>query len=323
MNPNILGLCIAALSLSTAPTRADFTVSTENGRIEIKDDQQLVFGWQQSPIKNPVGGKKFTGSAFIHPLCTPSGFQLTRIQPDDHKHHFGVWWPWKHLKVADKKYNTWEVQQGQGRHVGVTAIVKSKSPDEVVLKLTNQSEIKSSDSTYHPVISEHTTLRFSRLGKDAYVVDIDIQQQPVKDKKVIVSQYRYSGFSWRGTSAWNKKNSEMHTSGGQNRDTANGQNAHWAMVYGSTLKNHGMATMLIMSGATKKEGPVNAPEQLRVWDSKAHNGAPFINFNPVMQKSITMEKGKTPITSRRYRLILADHAITPTKANQLWSTWTK
>lgn len=309
---------LAIIALSTASAHADFTVSQENGRIEIRDNKQLVFGWQTAPITNPVGGPKFKGSAFIHPLRTPSGFQLTRIQPDDHKHHFGVWWPWKLVKVDNQKYNTWEIQQGQGRHAGVSAKILSQSADKVVLDLTNQSEIKSKDGTYQPVILERTTLRFSRLGKDAYVLDIDIQQQPVKGKKVIISQYRYSGFSWRGTSAWNKTNSHMHTSGGHHRDNANGQKAHWAMVNGSSNTPQKKATMLIMSGASKHGG---TPELLRIWDSKAHNGAPFINFNPVMKASIPMEKGKTAITSRRYRLILSDHAITPAEAEKLWMSW--
>ena len=74
-----------------------------------------------------------------------------------------------------------------------------------------------------------------------------------------VTKYRYSGFSWRGTAAWNKDNSTMRTSAGHHRDNANHQEALWVSVDGKTPG--GMATMLMMSAAAKNGG---AAERLRV-----------------------------------------------------------
>lgn len=319
---------LAGLFLITAvPAYAGFEVNDHQGRIEIRDNGKLVFSWQSTPIKNPRGGPEFAGSAFIHPLCTPSGFQLTDAQPSDHLHHFGVWWPWKFLATGGQKFNTWELQSRQGRHVAVSAAVTSKSADEVILRLVNQSEIKTTNTTadttgtkYRPVISEQTNLRFARLGKDAYVLDLSIRQEPVEGKKIEVVKYRYSGFSWRGTPDFKKANSRMQTSGGHNRDTANGQTARWAMVSGDVPSDpqKGQATILIMSAAPKNGA---TPERLRVWNSKASTDAQFINFNPVVETTQTMDTSQPGVASRKYRLILADRSINPTEAERLWQVW--
>ncbi|HEX5791578.1 MAG TPA: DUF6807 family protein, partial [Luteolibacter sp.] len=112
-----LHFLLLALALSILPASAGFEAANQNGRIVISDGGKVVFAWQLLPLTEPKGGPQFAGSAFIHPLCTPAGFTLTQIQPDDHLHHFGLWWPWKMLEVDGRKFNTWEIQEKQGRHV--------------------------------------------------------------------------------------------------------------------------------------------------------------------------------------------------------------
>lgn len=313
----VFALTAAVSACLTVPSvRAEFTVADRDGRIEIRDGGKLVFGWQHGPLRNPKGGEIFAGSAFVHPLCTPSGFELTQIQPGDHLHHFGVWWPWKLLTVDGKPYITWEMQQKQGRTVGVSAKVTSQSADQVSIEARNRAEIKPAGADYLPVMEERALLRFARLGEDAYALDITIENRPAKGIEVEVTKYRYSGFSWRGTAAWNKDNSTMCTSGGHDRDNANHEEANWVTVDGVTPA--GNATMLLMSGAAKDGG---VSERLRVWDSKAHHGAPFVNFNPVVKKSRPLVPEQTAVASRRYRLVMADHKIEPKEAEKLWQEW--
>jgi hypothetical protein len=298
-----------------ATLQAGFEVNETTARIEIRDGNKLVFGWQKGALENPKGGDKFKASAFVHPLCTPSGFGLTQIQPGDHLHHFGVWWPWKLLEVEGKKYVTWELQKGEGRHLAVGAKVLSKSAGEVLLAVENRHDIKTADG-YQAVLKEDSKLRFSRLGKDAYQLDIAIKHAPIGDRKVTVAKYRYSGFSWRGLAGWNNDNSRMRTNDGKGRDNANHQPARWVMMDGETPG--GRATMLMMSAAAMKGGDADL---LRVWDSKAHHGAPFINFNPVVKESFPLSD--PVVAQRRYRLVVADREITPEQAEKLWRVWEK
>ena len=310
--------CAAALACSlmiAGPAQAGFTAAERDGRLEVRDGDRLVLAWQVAPLARPAGGAKFAASAFLHPLCTPSGFELTAIQPPDHLHHFGVWWPWKFLNVDGKQHNTWELQEGQGRHVAVNARIASQSADEVVLELANRHEVAAGNS-FVPALDERARLRLGRLGTDAYQLDIALDQRPAAGRRVEVVAYRYSGFSWRGSAAWNKDNSRMTTSEGHTRDQANHQPARWVMVDGKTPA--GTATLLLLSAAAKDGG---TPELLRVWDSNTHNGAPFANFNPVVRESLPLDAAHKQVSQRRYRLILTDRTLTPEQAEQLWRKW--
>ncbi|MCU0795282.1 MAG: PmoA family protein [Akkermansiaceae bacterium] len=272
------------------------------------------FHWQGEALAKPVGGEKFAASAFIHPLKTPSGFVLTNTQPIDHLHHFGIWWPWKFIEVDGARYNTWEIQMGEGAHVA-TAAKKVSSEDGVTTwELHNQTLAKPKNGEPFVALTEVTRLSQSRAG-DANIFDIEIRHE-AKDKPVTIVNYRYSGFTWRGSKEWNKDNSLMTTSGGKGRDDANGTQARWVLVSGDAP--NGKASMLLLSAASSIAG---AEEQVRVWDAKSHNGAPFVNFNPVMSKSLELNAENKAVSHRKYRVIAADRAITPEEAEKIWREW--
>lgn len=304
----VLGLVI--------PLKAGFEVKEGESRIEIVDAGKTVFGWQIKPPEEPLGGiDKFPISAYVHPLAPPSGFDLTDVQPSDHLHHLGVWWPWKQVTVDGEKHIIWELQKGEGRHVAQSAEVTSKTDDAVLITAHNEVQIRSGDG-FEPVIAETALLRLSRMGDDAYVLDIDLRHEPVGDLPVEISAYRYSGFSWRGPLSWIAGNSTMVTSGGQNRDSANGEEARWVFVSGPS--ESGKATFLMLGGAEKDENPA---ERLRVWNSKMHKGHPFINFNPVMKKSFLLTDENSEVASRRYRVVVADREISADEAEDFWKEW--
>jgi len=295
--------------LSAIPIHAE-----ESGRIEIRDKDHIAFAWQKAPLLEPVGGAKFSASAFIHPLCTPAGFGCTTIQPTDHLHHLGLWWPWKFVEVNGKKYNTWEIQEGQGGHVARSVKTISSDAGKTEWEFDNETVIKPQGA--EPVFVIHETARVAlTLGAEATVLDISLQQKAA-GAPVTISSHRYSGFSWRGPASWNKDNSTMTTSGGKGRDDANGTLARWLMVSGPSP--HGTATVLIMSAAQKQAG---TPEKLRVWDSRMSNGTPFVNFNPVMNQSLPLDNEHPAVSHRRYRVIATDRVIDAKSAEAEWQKW--
>lgn len=287
---------------------------TGEGFIGATTGGETAFSWRTSPLPSPVGGAKFAGSAFFHQLRTPSGFELTNIQPSDHLHHFGLWWPWKFIEVNGVKYNTWEIQEGQGGHVAKSAKLVSSDNGKLTWELANQTIIKPSGAEPVAAINETAVITFHRDG-DSHVLDIEINQKAMGSPVKIVN-YRYSGFSWRGTSAWNKDHSVMLTSGGKGRDNSNGTTARWVLVSGDSPK--GKATMLMMSAAAEIAG---AEEKVRVWDSRVENGAPFANFNPVMDKPLALEDANKAVSHRKYRIIAADRAIDAAGAETAWREW--
>jgi hypothetical protein len=286
----------------------------EEARVEFPDGKTPVFGWQRALVAKPKGGEKFATSAFVHPLTTPGGFVCTDIEPDDHMHHLGLWWPWKYVEVGGKKFNSWEIQEGEGAHVarGVKSI--STGPDKAEWEFQNETIIKPKGAEPKVVIRETAQVILTKRP-DATVLDITLRQKAA-DAPVTISSHRYSGFSWRGPHNWDKDNSTMITSGGKGRDDANGTPARWLAVSGPTPD--GTASFLILSAAEKLAG---TPENLRVWDSKAHNGAPFANFNPVMQKPLPLDEAHPAVSHRSYRIIASDRAMDAATAEAEWKKW--
>jgi len=285
------------------------------GRIDFRPGDKLVAGFQKEPLVTPVGGEKFAASAFIHPFCTPGGFVLTTIQPSDHLHHFGIWWPWKYIQVTGQKYNTWEIQELQGAHV--TREVRELPGTNNAIKaweIHNETLITSKQGDSKVAIREVAQVTVQATD-EATVLDLTLRQK-ASDVPVTIAAYRYSGFSWRGPQQWNKDNSSMLTSAGKGRDTANGTPAHWVVVSGPT--SNGMASILLLSAAKRLVG---APEKLRVWGSSNQNGEPFVNFNPVMEKSLPLSDASPAVAHRKYRIIAMDKAIDAATAEAAWKKW--
>lgn len=300
-------------ALLSLPASAQFKAADKDGRIVVRDGDKVVFSYQHGPLKDPKGGAIFAASAFVHTLATPSGFQLNDMQPGDHLHHLGVWWPWKLVGVDGGEFVTWEMQKKQGRHRAVDAKLVSADDDKVLITGNNVTEVSKDGEKYTPVIDGTASLVFSRHGKDGYQLDIDLHHTPVEGKEVDILKYRYSGFCWRGTPEWTAETSTLLTSGGHHRDNGNHQPATWCMVYGKTPT--GKATMLILSAAEK-------PELLRVWGSKDHHGIPFVNFNPVVKESLRLTEDNKAVSRRSYRLIMVDRELNAGEADHYWAEWT-
>ncbi len=309
------GAAFAAETQSSTPaTSSKWTTAEQNGRIEARLGDELMLGWQAQPLANPQGGAKFAGSAFFHPLRTPGGFEWTHFQPTDHLHHFGLWWPWKFIEVDGNKSNCWEIQEGQGGHVARGVKPISTVPGSLAWEFSNETQIKKT----HAQTAIHETARVTlSVSGDAQILDISLRQKAAGSPVKILA-YRYSGFSWRGPKAWDKDSSTMTTSEGKGRDDANGVAARWVMVSGKTP--NGSATVLIMSAASKLAGN---PERLRVWDSKAEKGTPFVNFNPVMETALPLDDAHPAVSNRRYRVIAADRTIDAASAETEWREWMK
>lgn len=303
--------CSAGVACAAEPQTKEWTTWEKEGRIEARHTGKAFFAWQAKPLANPAGGGKFAGSAFLHPLRTPSGFEWTTIQPDDHRHHFGLWWPWKFIEVDGATYNCWEIQEGQGAHVARQVRPLFEFPDSIQWDFLNETVVRKPGAAPRTVIHETAQVAVSVRG-DAQVLDISIRQKAA-GSPVKILQHRYSGFSWRGPASWNKDNSTLNTSEGKSRDDANATAARWVVVSGPTPD--GSASVLMMSAA-------ETPEKLRVWDSSAHNGAPFVNFNPVMDKPLPLDDAHPQVSRRKYRVIAADHAITAAEAEKEWRKWT-
>ncbi len=56
----------------------------------------------------------FKRSGFIHPLMSPGGEVLSRIQAPDHYHHYGIWGPWTKTTIDGRSVDFWNLMSGEG-----------------------------------------------------------------------------------------------------------------------------------------------------------------------------------------------------------------
>ncbi|MBW8014886.1 MAG: hypothetical protein FVQ82_01750 [Planctomycetes bacterium] len=313
------GFAVAAGAKGKTDKSKALTIVEEGEKLVVKAGDVDLVTYQNKPMANPKGGDKFKGSNFIHPLKTLSGFTLTDLQPGDHLHHFGLWWPWKFLKAEGRKVLYWELQKGegviqaQGRHkaevnkggavfAAPSHYIDKTAPDgpKVILKemlIANVSPIVTSPAK-------------------GYFLDLIIVQNTAIKTPVEVVKYRYSGFSVRGAKSWNKDNSKLVTSAGKDRQASNFTIANWIIAEGDA-KPGAKAGFVMMSHPDN----YGAPQMLRTWNDKMHNGATFANFNPVQKKSWILEPGKKYI--QKYRLFVYDGSITESDAQKMWSDYSK
>jgi hypothetical protein len=311
-----MGLHRTVIALSiVAPfaVEADRGLSyTKNGgALQVSCGGQEILAYQFQPLENPAGGDKFKGSNFIHPLKTPSGFCITDLQPADHLHHFGLWWPWKIIKVDGREIVTWELQKGQGLIQGRSAVPTDSG-------FVAEADYIDRTAPGGPLVVLHETTRVD-VGDlkipsvDGYCLDIEIAHRCASEHPVEISKYRYSGFSIRASNHWNKDNSTILTSEGKGRYEANYSRARWIQAQGAVSKG-GKAGVIMMGH------PANHahPELLRTWD-KQHEGAVFVNFNPVQEAPWKFEPGRA--YTRRYRVYIYDGEINKEQVDRLWEEY--
>jgi hypothetical protein len=278
----------------------------------VKVDGKDLIAYQVKPMSHPKGGDKFSGSNFIHPLKTPSGFVVTDLQPSDHLHHFGLWWPWKYIEVDGRKILCWELQNGDG-------VIQAQEGESAADGFSAKSIYvdRKAEGGPHTVLNETLTAKVSKVAEqsyDGYNLDMEIVHEVAIDKPVTVTKYRYSGFSLRGTPLWNKDNCIVVTSEGKAYDKSNFTRAKWVRVEGDA-GNGRRAGILMMS----HPGNQDHPELLRTWDPKTQNGAVFVNFNTVQAKPWIFQPGKQYI--RNYRVCVYDGKLSTEDAEKMWTKY--
>lgn len=288
----------------------------------IGSDEQLVvqvdgkdlITYQALPMSAPTGGEKFKASDFIHPLKTPSGFIVTGVQPADHLHHLGLWWPWKYIEVDGRKVLCWELQQGDG-------IIQAQGAQRTPDGFTAHSIYVDRKAEGGPMtlLSETISVKVGPVTDapvSGYNLDLSIVHETAVAKTLTISKYNYSGFSLRGTPVWNKDNSTVVTSEGKGYDGSDNTRARWVRVEGVATEGK-TAGVVMMSHPSNREHP----ELLRTWNPGTHNGAVFVNFNTVQEKPWVFEPGQK--YTRNFRVFVYDGKVSNEEAEKMWQSYSK
>ncbi len=286
----------------------------------ISQNHQNILQYNSSEVLPPdTVNPVYRRSAFIHPLWSPSGNILTRVNPPDHWHHVGIWNPWTKTRFEGHSTDFWNLAEGQGtvRFGGFDALISG--PVFGGFKVRQEHidfQCKGGDKV---AINEVWNIRVWNVGiidgVKVWLWDLTSTLACATSSPITLEAYRYGGgLGFRATEEWTSKNSHVQTSEGKMRPEADGSRARWCLVNGE-FSGNGSSGILFMSNPSNREHP----EPMRVWPENANNGRGdlFFEFCPIRYKSWELKPGNEYVL--RYRMLIYDGKIENQLAEQLWN----
>jgi hypothetical protein len=313
---------IVDLELAFAPRSARFdwvTASADQKAITLGYHSMEILRYQCAVQEPPAGvDPLYRRSAFIHPLWSPAGTVLTRIQPSDHYHHYGIWNPWTVTHVEGQEVDFWNLAKGQGtvRFAGVLST--TSGPVYGGFAVRQEHVVLGGPGKDKTAIHEVWDVRASPCtlgGRLVWVVDLVTTLDNALNDPIDLPSYRYGGgIGFRATDDWTAENCQVLTSEGKVRQDADGTRARWCDVHGGNLPGSGVVFM---------SHPANFehPEPMRVWpaDIIKDKGYFFFEFSPIRLKGWSLEPGKESVL--RYRMVVYDGTLDAGTCEALWKTY--
>lgn len=298
---------------TAAKHKPSVEIEKADGGLTLSAGNSNLLRYQFGTAYPPAGiDSVFRRSGFIHPLWSPGGQVLTRIQPPDHYHHYGLWNPWTHVLFEGDTIDFWNLN-GRTGTVRFANFISSTSGSVFGQYATIHEHIVFPDTKREKVaIRELQTVRvYAPTDHNYYIADITIEMD-CPESAVRLLEYRYGGIGWRATEAWTKDNSKVLSSEGKTRKDADGSKARWCIVQGEVDGK--------TAGAVMMSYPLNYnhPEPLRIWPENANRnrGDMFANFSPTKDKDWQLAPGIPQIL--RYRFIVFDGDFSAEKAEAAW-----
>lgn len=290
----------------------------QDGALTFVSENRNLLRYQFQTLYPPAGiDTAYKRSGFIHPLWSPNGQVLTRIQAPDHYHHYGIWNPWTEVLFEGDSVDFWNLARKQGTVRFAKSLSVTNGPVFSEFKVLHEHVVFKKKEGEKVALNETQTVRIYRPDhQDYYIADITSELNCATPSPVLLLKYRYGGLGWRTTEQWDKNNSEVITSEGKTRKDADGTAARWCIVQGAVDNDYAGAIM--MSFPTN----YNHPEPLRIWPATPENrGDMFANFSPTKNMSWLLQPGKSYVL--KYRLIVFNGHMTKEKAESAWQYFAK
>ena len=290
------------------------TATVRDGTLTIHKGTSNFLQYWYKTVYPPAGvDTAYKRSGFIHPLWAPHGQVLTRIQPRDHYHHYGIWNPWTQVEYEGEVIDFWNINSKQGTVRFADFVSVENGPvfsefralhDHVVFKKGGGEKI---------AMKELQSVRVypPRGNQNFFIVDFNIQLNCAGESPVKLMEYRYAGLGWRTTEKWDNKNSMVLTSEGKTRKDADGSKARWCIVQGQIDDDY--AGVVMMSFPTN----YNFPEPLRIWpENQNGRGDMFANFCPTKDIDWLLRPRQNYVL--KYRFLVYNGRVDKDKAESAW-----
>ncbi|HEY6728296.1 MAG TPA: DUF6807 family protein [Polyangiaceae bacterium] len=285
---------------------------TTGNQLFVRMGDKKVFRWTLVEDNFRGAQSRDVRAGYIYPIYTPSGLNVGDDYQADHPHMHGIWSAWTLTTFNGHKVDFWNGYDNSGRVdlAGMKGIWNGPVTGGLVASLVH------SDITTNPrtaALNEDWIVTVYKTHDGAapyFVYDIDSTQTTASSSPLILEQYHYGGFGYRGSEQWldvskvNYLSSEGHT-----RTTGDGQRAKWLAQYGTVDGQQG--------GYAAFDHPTNFrhPQGLRI-----HPTYPYWSFTAATQSAggrFEITEG-TPYKSL-YRVVAFDGDADAALLNQLFN----
>ncbi|MCC6288151.1 MAG: PmoA family protein [Chitinophagaceae bacterium] len=293
------------------------SISAKDGSILITSGGNRVIQYNYATHYPPQGvDTAFKRSGFVHPLWSPSGNILTRINAPDHYHHMGIWNPWTHVLFRGKEVDFWNIGDKKGT-VRFSNMVDTYNGNVYAGFRALQQHVAfniPSPGTETVAMNEVWDVRVYNISEKMWLIDFTSSLNCATDSAVVLKEYRYGGFGFRASEDWNNSNSKVFTSEGKERKDADASTARWCMIDGDMQQGH--SGILFMGYPTN----YNFPEPMRVWPVDANKrGDVFFSFSPTRNKDWPLFPGNNYVL--KYRMLVYEDSITAQQAEDAWKSF--
>jgi len=257
-------------------------------------------------------------SGYIHPLYSPEGEILTRIQAPDHYHHYGIWGPWTHTHIGNRQVDFWNLADGQGTVQFAGFLSEEEGAIYSGFEALQQHIDFGALGEDQIALNEILDVRTWNVGEAVWMVDYTTSISCPLENGIMLDAYRYGGgVGFRATEKWNKDNCTVLTSDNKTRVDADGSFAKWCIVEGESATKERRSGILFMSHPSNRKHP----EPMRVWPLDANNnrGDMYFEFVPIRYDEWKLEpKQKYTL---KYRMIIFDGKLDAKTTEMYWNSF--
>ncbi len=262
----------------------------------------------------------FKRSGFIHPVWSPGGEILSRIQPPDHYHHYGIWGPWTKTSIDGRHVDFWNLGSGEGTVKFAGFLSQTEGNIYSGFKALQQHIDFGAKGEDQVAMNEILDVRAWNLGSDIYMFDYTTSLNSPLKNGILLEAYRYGGgIGFRATERWTKDNCTVLTSDGKTRLDADGSYAKWCIVEGESSTPQGRSGLLFLSHSSNRMHP----EPMRVWplDANAGRGDMYFEFVPIRHDDWQLEPKKE--YTLKYRVVVFDGEMDAETAEMYWQSFSQ